>query len=754
MFEGCTFNVTGDAYAVWTYGASDVTFDNCTFNTDGKAILVYTEGAHTAEINVNKCTFNATTNRNKAAVEVGQSAGENKANYTLNFNNSTADNNFVQVQSKSNLWGNKNGMDTTGLQVVENGKVVYGTAVAKIGTTEYLTIQAAVDAAEKGSVITLIGDITEKGIKVAADKQITLDLNNKTLTGDILSEGILTVKNGTINSEEFISAIESCGENAMLKTAKLNVTSQRHALRIEGGSAEILSGTYTTLSRGGEQTSHAVNAGGEYATEVLIKNGTFNGIKASALVTTADSGAAVNAQKNAIVTIENGTFVGGQNNTLNTSKDGKIIVNGGTYDQDPTAYLNPAEEGLKVGNAAYAKLWTVINDSRRIVPEADKTEVEADGIVTIAVKVYGENLREGYWNLTYDTTKFVCITDAAANGTIMGTKTLNANTTDVFADGETLATYEFKAIAQNAEVTGAFETVGVRTYTASESKDGYTFGAAGGKAEVAIKLTAYEVVVKVDGEKVTGTSAEVPYTAEKHTFEVTSVPGIAADDVIEITMTDEEGNEVTEMIEKGTYTITYTIPAQPGFAEYNGTFELTIGSPEYVVEVNTGKGYFADYVLGKKLVLAYTNTPNVAFEYDGNYMINVSAKGYLYNDVTEYEYVYAIVVDALPEGSTVDDYIAEGNLKDVKLTNPVASLVTFDYDINSNGELHLSDIISIYDTYNVDEADLFNEESYRDKLIFARSMNIILKSDVDGNKTVTGDDTENVVTAVYAELNK
>ncbi len=120
-FTNCTFNITGDAYAVWTYGSSKVDFTNCTFNTDGKAILVYTEAAHTATINVNDCTFNATTNRSKAAVEVGQSAYGNEAAYTLNINDSTADSNFVANNSISNLWGNKNDMATEALAVTLNG---------------------------------------------------------------------------------------------------------------------------------------------------------------------------------------------------------------------------------------------------------------------------------------------------------------------------------------------------------------------------------------------------------------------------------------------------------------------------------------------------------------------------------------------------------------------------------------------------------------------------------------------------------
>ena len=40
-FENCTFNVSGDVYNIWTWGAPNATFDKCTFNSDGKAMLLY-----------------------------------------------------------------------------------------------------------------------------------------------------------------------------------------------------------------------------------------------------------------------------------------------------------------------------------------------------------------------------------------------------------------------------------------------------------------------------------------------------------------------------------------------------------------------------------------------------------------------------------------------------------------------------------------------------------------------------------------
>ena len=52
---------------------------------------------------------------------------------------------------------------------------------AKIGETEYATLANAVAAANANDTIEILSDVTES-IEIAADKNITIDLNGKTLT--------------------------------------------------------------------------------------------------------------------------------------------------------------------------------------------------------------------------------------------------------------------------------------------------------------------------------------------------------------------------------------------------------------------------------------------------------------------------------------------------------------------------------------------------------------------------------------------
>ena len=75
--------------------------------------------------------------------------------------------------------------------------------VAKIGDTEYATLQAAINAAESGQTVTLLKDCADNATLNASGKNITIDGNGKTYTGKIsLTNGngmTITVKNATLS---------------------------------------------------------------------------------------------------------------------------------------------------------------------------------------------------------------------------------------------------------------------------------------------------------------------------------------------------------------------------------------------------------------------------------------------------------------------------------------------------------------------------------------------------------------------------
>lgn len=118
-FYGCTFDVSGNQYNVWTWGADKATFDNCTFNSDGKAILLY--GQANTNLVVNKCTFNDTgvLPDLKAAIEIGNDYNKS---YTVTVNDTTVNGyeiNDKGINTGSTLWGNKNSMPQDKLNVVD-----------------------------------------------------------------------------------------------------------------------------------------------------------------------------------------------------------------------------------------------------------------------------------------------------------------------------------------------------------------------------------------------------------------------------------------------------------------------------------------------------------------------------------------------------------------------------------------------------------------------------------------------------------
>ena len=125
VFNNCTFNVSGDVYNIWTWGAPNATFKKCTFNSDGKALLLY--GTENTNLTVNDCVFNDNGSLTdlKAAIEIGNDYGKS---YTLTVNNTTVNGyeiNDKGISTGTTLWANKNSMGTDKLNVVIDGVDVY-----------------------------------------------------------------------------------------------------------------------------------------------------------------------------------------------------------------------------------------------------------------------------------------------------------------------------------------------------------------------------------------------------------------------------------------------------------------------------------------------------------------------------------------------------------------------------------------------------------------------------------------------------
>ena len=124
-FENCTFNVSGDVYNIWTWGAPNATFDGCTFNSDGKAMLLY--GQENTNLTIENSVFNDNGGLDvkKAAIEIGNDYG---SSYELIVNNTVVNGfaiNDTGYNTNSTLWANKNSMGTDKLSVTVDGAKVY-----------------------------------------------------------------------------------------------------------------------------------------------------------------------------------------------------------------------------------------------------------------------------------------------------------------------------------------------------------------------------------------------------------------------------------------------------------------------------------------------------------------------------------------------------------------------------------------------------------------------------------------------------
>jgi len=238
-------------------------------------------------------------------------------------------------------------------------------------------------AAAIGGEVTLAEDITlTEPLNIQSN--MVLNMDGKTLTGAInVAEGVsLTVNNGSIeNTDANTSGIVS---NGNLTLNDVEITSARHALRIESGKVIINGGIYK-VNPTSSKTLYALNVGDDNTeAEVIIKGGTFIGPKG----TIADSGAAVAVKAGSKVTIEDGDFSGGKLNTL--SSKGEMIITGGTFDQDPKAWVAEGYFSNKLAENKYlvSKL-AYVSDAASLAAllTSDKEEISVVLIEDIDVAI-------------------------------------------------------------------------------------------------------------------------------------------------------------------------------------------------------------------------------------------------------------------------------------------------------------------------------------------------------------------------------
>ena len=207
----------------------------------------------------------------------------------------------------------------------ENGAwaLTPGVAVAKIGTSEYASLAAAITDAVSGDTITLLGD-TAEDVVIPAGKTLTLDLGGKTLTNvsnhTIINKGNLTVTGG--------GKID-------------NLTHQRTPLFNDAGATMTVGNVQVDRSK--EAGSSATESGGN-SYYYILNHGTMiidgaqvrsNGCYSSLISNGWQSPTQNSGKSNSVMTVKSGsfsvTFASGGLYVLKNDDYGVMTVEGGTF---------------------------------------------------------------------------------------------------------------------------------------------------------------------------------------------------------------------------------------------------------------------------------------------------------------------------------------------------------------------------------------------------------------------------------------
>jgi hypothetical protein len=213
----------------------------------------------------------------------------------------------------------------------ENGTwTVFKMPEAQINGTTYPTLADAISAASNGSVITMLDNIKLYETVVLEDKNITLDLNGKTITAPLFSAfevkngGELTLKKGKVVAYESTvraiggKVIVESGEYTSTGTALDKPATNRYSLDCrEGGELIINGGTF-------KSNNGMINVG----STVTINGGKFENIVEKAMTRHF-------AYVSAPLTINDGEFYGKANSSAGgcffCGWGGTVTVNGGKF---------------------------------------------------------------------------------------------------------------------------------------------------------------------------------------------------------------------------------------------------------------------------------------------------------------------------------------------------------------------------------------------------------------------------------------
>lgn len=268
---------------------------------------------------------------------------------------------------------------TSGYETVEGTDGLYTAQVksdnaAAIDDVQYATLADAVAAANNGDTVTLLTNTVED-ITIAQDKDITLDLNGKTLTNR--TSDTITVALGanlTIEGEGTVDNI-SHGKAAVYNNGSVTLNGGTYTRSKETGDVKVDKNSYYNILNHGSMTINkdvTVEQSGNFSS--LVANGYYDyeGVTSKGEKSQYIEG--TNAAEPTL-TIKGGTFSGGIN-TLKNDDGGNITINGGTV-------TNYTQAALQNHNVATINGGTFTADSKYVIDDCGCNEAHDSGELMI-----------------------------------------------------------------------------------------------------------------------------------------------------------------------------------------------------------------------------------------------------------------------------------------------------------------------------------------------------------------------------------
>ena len=251
-------------------------------------------------------------------------------------------------------------------------------AVAQVGENKYETLAAAIAAANNGETVTLLKDVTEN-VEIAKEKNLTLDLNGKTLNGGTGTAKAALYNLGTItirDTSEAKTGTIKRDDNGTVGETSYYVIRNWGTMTIESGTVSNNSG-YRKANPTGSMIGSSLICNGDCdgGSTLTIKGGTFT--------------------QNNFIAIKNGAL-------------GVLHVSGGTISSDHSAIQNWFKADI-TGGEIKGQLWT---DAYKADESVGETKIGGDtkftgeivmdiyGSVAPTLAINGGNLDVTNWRIT------------------------------------------------------------------------------------------------------------------------------------------------------------------------------------------------------------------------------------------------------------------------------------------------------------------------------------------------------------------